>query len=106
MTIVFIFLLLLSVIAPITIICLCTCIIAFWWIPSWWILKMIVYAIDFLMKKHKIWIKAIIEYVSSNTPGFLWFVVAPLIFFLYLLCLLFHSDVKWILIFQITHIVD
>lgn len=97
---------LLSATTPVAVICLSTCVIAIWWFALLWIIKFIICAIDFIMKKRKVWINTVIEYISTNTPCFLWLVVAPLIFILYLLCLLFHSEEKWILIFQITHTVD
>lgn len=82
----------LSAIAPIAVICLSTCVIAIWWFVLSWIIKNTISAIEFIMNKRKMWIDNIVEYISSDTPNFLWLVVAPLISILYLLCLLFHSD--------------
>ena len=62
-------------------------------------------------KKHSCISRAVdfINWSVDEVHKFLWYFLAPLIFILYILCLFFHSDKSetiWILIFQITPIVD
>lgn len=46
--------------------------------------------------------------MTDDIPKFLWYIVAPFLLLLYILCVLLHTDKQdsWILIFQITPIAD
>lgn len=82
-------------------------------VTAWWIL---VYSVMLSAYKTYVNAKSMVKTVAEWLMGmmtddiskFLWYIVGPILFLIYLLCMLLHTDKQsaWILIFLTTPIAD